>query len=121
MWRGVCAVIGRDDLARHADWGRMSWRVANNDQVSDLIWAVSIEIESSEAVELFSAAGAMASAVHSIEDLLRWPHLNARGMITVVEPLGPLAGLKAVGFPLKFSAAETGYAGAAVLTGSHTR
>jgi len=123
MWRGVCAVIGRDDLARHADWGRMSWRVANNDQVSDLIRAWSIEVETSEAVERFSAAGAVASAVHSIEDLLRWPHLNARGMITVVEhpTLGPLAGLKAAGFPLKFSAADTGYDGPAALTGSHTR
>ncbi len=123
MWRGVCTVIGRDDLARHADWGRMSWRVSNNDQVSDLIRAWSIEIETSEAVERFSAAGAVASAVHSIEDLLRWPHLNARGMITVVEhpTLGPLAGLKAAGFPLKFSAADTGYEGSAALTGSHTR
>ena len=63
-----------------------------------------------------------ASAVQTIEDLLAWPHLEARGMVVPVEHpvLGTLE-LKAAGFPLKFGDAKTGYEGAASPTGSDTR
>ena len=44
-------------------------------------------------------------------------------MIQPVEhpTLGLLDGLKAAGFPLKFSAGDTGYTGAAAASGTHNR
>ncbi len=39
MWRAICAEMGRDDLAEHPDWGRMTWRVANNEAVDELMVA----------------------------------------------------------------------------------
>ena len=64
----------------------------------------------------------VASPVHAIDDLLNWPHLQARGMIVDVEhpTLGRLNELKAAGFPLRFSASETRYDPHAAASGSHT-
>lgn len=123
MWRALCSAMGRDDLVGHCDWSRMAWRVANNDQVEDLVTSWSIEQSADQAVDILASGGVVASAIQNIEDLLRWPHLNERGMINVVEHplLGPLGGLKAAGFPLKFSQARSGYEGHAALTGTHTR
>ncbi len=123
MWQNMCTIIGRQDLAKHDDWGRMAWRVAHNDQVESLLREWSMKQQGAAAVERLTAAGVVASQVHNIEDLLHWPQLRERGMIDVVHhpSLGPLGGLKAAGFPLKFSAADTGYDGAAVETGASNR
>ena len=122
MWRSLSTVIGRNDLADHDSWGRMAWRVANNDKVESVISHWSLEQTTEGAVEILDANGIVASAVHKIEDLLRWPHLIDRGMITTVEHpfLGPLGGLKAAGFPLKFSGARSGYDAPAAITSTHT-
>jgi formyl-CoA transferase len=123
MWRSICDVIGRPDLADDDDWSRMSWRVANNDAVDGLVGEWTRRYDTKDAVARFDAVGVVASPVHTIDDLLRWPHLLARGMVTDVEhpALGVLSGLKAAGFPLKFSGAETGYLGAAVPCGTNNR
>jgi formyl-CoA transferase len=123
MWRTICGVIGREDLAAHDDWGRMSWRVANNAEVDAVITEWTRGCDTDDAVERLTAGGVVVSPVHTIDDLLRWPHLQARGMIQTVEhpTLGPLPGLKAAAFPLKFSAADTGYDGAAAPCGAHNR
>ncbi len=123
MWQAICAVIGREDLATDDEWGSMSWRVAHNGAVDAVLGDWSKQRTTDDAVTGLTDAGVVASAVHRIGDLLQWPHLQARGMIDTVEhpALGPLPGLKAAGFPLKFSGAETGYAGAAAPSGTHTR
>ena len=123
MWQSLAFAMGRDDLANDMDWSRMAWRVANNDQVDALVSSWSVERSTREAVDLLASRGVVASPVQNIEDLLRSPHLRERGMINVVEHplLGPLGGLKAAGFPLKFSAARSGYDQPAALTGTHTR
>src|SRR3546814_9995377 len=88
----------------------MSWRVAHNDAVEALVGGWTGGVDTAEIVERLSAAGVVASPVHTIDDLLEWPHLQARRMIQAVEhpTLGVLDGLRAAGFPLKFSAGETG-------------
>jgi len=123
MWKSLCEVIGRPDLAADPEWGRMSWRVANNDKVDALLTEWTRQHDTKDAVGRFDAVNVVASAVHTIDDLLEWPHLKARGMIdTVSHPaLGVLPGLKAAGFPLKFSGAETAYRGPAVPCGTHNR
>ena len=121
MWRSLCALIERSDLGDHPDWGRMDWRVAHNDQVDAVLTEWTRDQTTADAVAELEAAGIVASPVQDIDDLLSWPHLQARGMIdTVAHPvLGDLPDLKAAGFPLKFSSAETGYGGAAAPCGTH--
>src|SRR5690606_4979502 len=85
MWRGLCRVIGRDELAGHPEWGRMSWRVAHNDEAEALVAGWTGEVDTAEAVARLSEAGVVASPVQTIDDLLQWPHLRARDMIEAVE------------------------------------
>jgi crotonobetainyl-CoA:carnitine CoA-transferase CaiB-like acyl-CoA transferase len=121
MWKGICAVIGRTDLAEDANWSRMSWRVAHNEEVDELLTEWSQAQAANEAIAQINAAGAVASAVHGIDDLLQWPHLKARGMIdSLTHPeLGVIPNVHAAGFPLKFSATQTGYEMAAAPCGAH--
>lgn len=123
MWKGICEVIAHEELADDTNWSRMSWRVENNDEVDKLLTGWSQTCTASEAVAQMIAAGAVASAVHDIDDLLKWPHLKARGMIdSLTHPgLGVLANVHAAGFPLKFSETETGYKTAAATCGTHNR
>lgn len=123
MWRTICEVIDRADLADDDDWSQMSWRIDNNAEVDAVIAEWTRRCDTADAVARLTAGGVVASPVHTIDDLLRWPHLRARGMIDTVEHpvLGPMPGLKAAGFPLKFSEAETGYAGAPAPLGAHNR
>ncbi len=123
MWHGICAVMGRDDLAAHEDWGRMSWRVQHNGEVDALLEQWTRAHDTEDLDRRLARAGVVASPVRGIDELLRCPQLRARGMIEpVAHPrLGLLPGLAQAGFPLKFSAAETGYEGAAAPTGTHTR
>ena len=121
MWRSLCNLIERKDLSNHADWGRMDWRVENNEQVDAVVAEWTKTITTAAAVKKLEADGIVASPVQDINDLLCWLHLQARGMIdTLSHPsLGALTDIKAAGFPIKFSAAETCYEGTAVLSGTH--
>lgn len=121
MWRRVCAVIGREDLAKDS-WGSMSWRIANYEQVDAVVSAWTATRSTSDAVDALVAGQVAASPVKTIDDLLDWPHLHARAMIDdVVHPtLGKLP-LKAAGFPIKYSGAPSGYPEPAAPTGTHTR
>ncbi|MBT5498636.1 MAG: CoA transferase [Alphaproteobacteria bacterium] len=121
MWRSLCTLIERADLGDHPDWGRMDWRVAHNDQVDAVLTEWTRDQTTAGAVVELEAAGIVASPVQDIDDLLSWPHLQERGMInTVAHPtLGELPNLKAAGFPLKFSGAETGYGGVSAPCGTH--
>lgn len=123
MWRQLCQVINRADLAMHEDWGQMVWRVANNDAVDKVISNWCLAETTASAVDQLTAVGVVASPVQTIDEVLNWSHLKAREMIEpVIHPeLGELDGLKAAGFPIKFSASETGFKRPAALTGTHTR
>ena len=123
MWGGVCRAMDRADLADDPDWGRMGWRVAHSDAVDELVKAWTVERPAADLIQTLTEHGVVASPVHTIDDLLKWPHLRARGMIhNVSHPvLGPMPGLQAAGFPLKFSDSATGYDGPAALTGTHNR
>ena len=64
-------------------------------------------------------AGIVCSPINDINDVKAWPHIRARGMIEdLVHPtLGPLEGLNASGYPIKFSGTDTGYDGPPVMYG----
>ena len=121
QWAGVLSAIGRQDLADHPDWSSLDWRVANNERVDALVrdWAAGRTTD--EAVSTMLAAGGIASPIRGPEELAKWQHLRERDMyVSLQHPtLGPLAGVGAPGFPLKFSGAEAGYATPAPLPRQH--
>ena len=122
QWHGMLKAIGRADLIDDPDWGRVEWRLANNDEVDELVQAWAETVDTAQAVSAVRATGGIAAAIHGPEDLAAWPHLRERGMYGELEhpTLGILSDVGAPGFPLKFSGAETGYLSPAPLPRSHT-
>ncbi|HAA91287.1 MAG TPA: hypothetical protein DCS82_12185 [Rhodospirillaceae bacterium] len=120
-WAKLARIIGRDELAEDSDYADMSWRVRHNDKVDELVENWSKGITAADALSALEAANVPASAVQDIHTIKEWPHMHAREMIVpLMHPaLGALPGLAAAGFPIKLSAAETGYDGAAVTSGHH--
>lgn len=122
-WTALLAVIGRTDLARHPDFGRLSWRIQNNAEV-DRVVAEWTRCRTTAAIASAMAASKIpCSPVHTIDDVMQWPQLQARDMIQPV--WNPRAqahvAAKAPGFPLKFSRTPGGYERPAPLPGEHTR
>ncbi len=123
QWHALLGVMGREDLKAHPEYSRPGWRVANNAAIDALVGAWTATLDTADAVARLQEAGVVASPVHDIDDLKRWPHLKAREMIVpLIHPtLGELPGVGAANFPIKFSATPGGYDTPAVPSGSHNR
>lgn len=123
QWRTLCDVMGRAELKDDPDYAAASARLNNNDKVDAVVadWAATQDGDA--ALERLRAAGVVCSPINDINDVKKWPHIHARGMIEdLVHPtLGSLPGLSAAGFPIKFSGVETGYKGPPVMTGASNR
>jgi len=123
QWQGVLKAIGREDLANDPDWSSLDWRVANNDKADTLLRDWAAARPTADAVETMLACGGVASAIRGPKELAEWQHLRERGMYQTLQhpTLGSLDGIGAPGFPLKFSAAATGYDAPAPLPRQHNR
>lgn len=123
QWGTLCDVMGRGDLKDDPDYATTSARLQHNDAVDAVVadWAATQDGET--ALATLREAGIVCSPINDINDVKNWPHIRARGMIEdLVHPtLGPLPGLNAAGFPIKFSGVETGYDGPPVMTGTNNR
>ena len=121
MWRKLTEIMGCRALATDDDFGRTAWRLENNDLVDGVVEAWSQTCSTQEVLVKLEAAGIPSSAIPDIHALKKSPQLHARGMVMpLLHPtIGPLPGLAAAGFPIKFSDAETGYDGPAVRAGQH--
>ncbi len=120
QWRTLCDVMGCEGLTEDPEFATSSARLGNNDAVDAVVseWAALQDGES--ALAKLREAEIVCSPINDINDVKNWPHIQARGMIEeLVHPvLGPLPGLNAAGFPIKFSGVETGYDGPPVMTGA---
>ena len=123
QWHGVLKAIGREDLIGVPNWESLDWRVSNADTVDALVRDWAAGRSTADAVEKMLAGGGIASVIRGPEELAVWPHLKARDMYLALDHpiLGPLAGVGAPGFPLKFSAAAAGYDSPAPLPRQHNR
>jgi crotonobetainyl-CoA:carnitine CoA-transferase CaiB-like acyl-CoA transferase len=111
QWLGALRALGREDLGSRPEWMKVEWRLAHNEQVDALVGAWAQRQTTEQAVAAMLQAGAIAAKIRSPQDLTSWEHLKVRGMyLNLDHPrLGPLEGVGAPGFPIKFSGAATGY------------
>jgi CoA:oxalate CoA-transferase len=121
-WVALVRVMRSNDLLDHPEFGRLAWRLANNDQVDEIVAAWAGQESTASVIEQLVAAKVPCSPVRSIDDVMRWRHLHDRSMIEPVwNPLsGAVVEAAAAGFPLKFSRTPGGYRGHAPLPGEHT-
>lgn len=121
QWHGVLKALERSDLIGHPNWSSLDWRVAHDAEVDALVRDWASRHTTDEAVGAMLAAGAIASVIRGPDELAAWPHLRARDMYVALDhpTLGPLAGVGAPGFPIKFGAAAAGYSAPAPLPRQH--
>lgn len=119
QWRSLCACMNTPELADDPDWSDVAWRIANVDTVEARVsvWVSTLPV--AEAVRVLRTAGGIAGPINGIDQLMAWPHLTAREMLVPLEhpQAGPVPATVAANFPLRFSAAETGYGSPAPVPG----
>ncbi|MCG8548158.1 MAG: CoA transferase [Alphaproteobacteria bacterium] len=121
QWAGLLRVMDREDLLSDPDYIRPGWRVAHTERVDALVGAWTKTVDAADAVARLQAEGVVASPIHDIDDLKAWPHFQSRNMIVpLAHPtLGPLDGVGAANFPVRFSETPGQYKTPAAPSGSH--
>jgi len=121
-WLALLEVMGRSDLKEDVNMMSVGWRLANNDQVDQIVaqWAQNIRTDDVEA-QLVRAKLAC-SPVRDIHDVLKWDHMVQRRM--AVPLWNPLSQSTMVasgsGFPIKFGSSSADYDRPAPLPGEHS-
>ncbi|MGR7027567.1 CaiB/BaiF CoA transferase family protein [Geodermatophilus sp. URMC 62] len=85
MWQGVSRVIGKPELLLYMGEGTESdTRLEHRDTLDALIEGWTSEHTVAEVVEQMRAAGVAGSAVHTMDEVVADPHLEARNMLRTV-------------------------------------
>jgi crotonobetainyl-CoA:carnitine CoA-transferase CaiB-like acyl-CoA transferase len=120
-WIALLDVMGRGDLLDSAEYMDPGWRVANNARVDSLVAARTCLRPVNEIIDLLDARDIPCSRIRSVSDVMTWSHIHGRGMLSTLKHPGypHLDGPLAPAFPIKFTAADTGYDEPAALHGQH--
>jgi crotonobetainyl-CoA:carnitine CoA-transferase CaiB-like acyl-CoA transferase len=101
-WRGLCATIGRPDLAEDPALQTAAGRRTAHDAIDEAITAWSRNVDHNEAARTLQAAGVPAAPVLANWELLSDPHIFARGFYVPV-PHPEVGVLPFPGMPWHFS------------------
>jgi crotonobetainyl-CoA:carnitine CoA-transferase CaiB-like acyl-CoA transferase len=118
-WSRLLDAIDRADLKSDARYMSRAWRIANNDHVDGVVAAWTRGQPTAQTVARLRDCELACSPVRDLEALKAWPQLAARGMLEALRhpALGACPDVVAAGFPLRFSAAPSGYGTPAPLVG----
>jgi CoA:oxalate CoA-transferase len=121
-WLALLGVMGQPEFAADPRFADVGSRIRHNTEVDAQVGGWTSRHSTEEVQRLLVAAGVPSSPVRDIDDVLRWPQMRERGMLTPL--LNPLAdapvAAAAPGFPIKFSAAQASYDAPAPRPGAHT-
>ena len=118
-WKRFCEAVGRQEWATDEKFGTLEARLENYDAFIDEMNALMRTRTTEEWITLLDAHRVMCGPVNNIEQVVRDPHINGRGMFVEVEHTH--AGtLKVVGTPMKFSRTPCHIDKASPELGEHT-
>ena len=83
-WQALCGVIGRPTLAVDSRFATLADRLANIDELDEIITAWTLGHTPRQVMYLLQKSGVTASAVQSGEDVYFDPHLRARDFVVPV-------------------------------------
>lgn len=103
MWRGLCDVLDRPDLATDEDFATNALRMANRGRLVEILESVTQTADTDRWLGALLAGGVPAGPIHDYKYVLdEDPHVRARGMVQFVDH--PIEGpLPVLGSPLKMS------------------
>jgi crotonobetainyl-CoA:carnitine CoA-transferase CaiB-like acyl-CoA transferase len=120
-WNNLLAAIDRKDLEKHAEFSRVGWRIAHNDEVETLVNAWTSGRSAADVVETLQRFDVPCAPVRTPKEAISWAHLRSRGMVTPLRRIdGSETKVTAAGFPLKFSRSDTGDNAPAPVPGGDT-
>ena len=106
QWRALCELMGRRELGEDPRFASSEARLANREDLDDLLSAWTREHPAGHSASLLQAAGIAAHPSYNAAELVADGHLRARG--TIVDVDGPSYTIPAVRAPMRFSGAEVG-------------
>ena len=80
-WRDLCRVMERPELADEPPFASRPGRVAEMEQLDQIVAAWTVKRQTADLVAALNAAGVPCAPVLSLKDVLDDPHLRARGML----------------------------------------
>ncbi|RPE70924.1 crotonobetainyl-CoA:carnitine CoA-transferase CaiB-like acyl-CoA transferase [Pacificibacter maritimus] len=101
-WPLLCDVLGLTELAKDSSLAHNRQRVERRDEVTAALSAAIAQRDRFELAESLRAAGVPAGEVNTVPDILKDPHITARGMVDHFDDpeRGPTLGLRT---PARFS------------------
>lgn len=121
-WISLLEAMGRSELKNDPQMMSVSWRLANNQLVDQIVAQWASNIGTADIEDLLAQSKIPCSPVRTVDDVLKWDQIVAREMaVPLWNPLSrsmmPVSGS---GFPIKFSQAPGIFDKSAPLPGAHS-
>jgi formyl-CoA transferase len=122
QWRVFLGAIRREDALRDPRFGNLEDRLKNAAEVEAMVTEWSRNLTSAEALKILREKKIPCDPVLEVTEVLEDPQLKSRGMIQELpHPLGVKTGVKAAGFPIRFSELPAEYPGPAPMLGQNNQ
>ncbi|HEU0003171.1 MAG TPA: CoA transferase [Ktedonobacteraceae bacterium] len=106
LFRGLCRLLQRDDLARDPRFATNSLRLSHREELISILQAIFLERDTADWLASLREAGIPSSPINTVSEALRDEQLAARGLIWECDH--PTAGnIRLVGSPMHFSETPT--------------
>jgi formyl-CoA transferase len=121
-WLALLEVMGRSDLRDDPDMMSVGWRLANNEQVDQVVAQWTLGLPTAEIEARLAKAKLACSPVRGIHDVLQWDQMVERQMaVPLWNPMSESTmTASGSGFPIKFSGTRADYDRPAPLPGEHS-
>jgi crotonobetainyl-CoA:carnitine CoA-transferase CaiB-like acyl-CoA transferase len=122
QWKIFLEAIQREDCLRDPRFKNLEDRLKNAQEVEAIVTEWSNHLSTEEALKNLREKKVPCDPVLEVKEVLEDPQLKSRGMIQeLMHPLSAKTGLKAAGFPIRFSELPAEYPGPAPFLGQHNK
>jgi len=122
QWKVFLGAIQREDCLKDPRFRNLEDRLKNAAEVETMVTEWSKNLTSQEAMRILREKKIPCDPVLEVKEVLDDPQLKSRGMIQELpHPMGAPTGVKAAGFPVRFSELPAEYPGPAPMLGQHNQ
>jgi crotonobetainyl-CoA:carnitine CoA-transferase CaiB-like acyl-CoA transferase len=122
QWKVFLGAIHREDCLEDPRFQNLEDRLKNAPAVETIVTEWSKKLKKEEALKILREKKIPCDPVPEIKEVLEDPQLKSRGMILeLMHPLSNGTGLKAAGFPIRFTELPADYPGPAPFLGQHNQ
>ena len=120
QWRAFCKVIGRLELAAHADYAKGADRTRNRPQIKALIAPIFATRTSADWLERLEAEGVPAGPIYRVDEVFADPQVQHLGIAVPLKDV-ERGDVRVVGQPIVMSRTPAGVVSGVPEQGEHTR